>query len=86
LREFITLTNTRRADHWELEAGFFVVLPLQYYLVWIQPSRARRDAAHVLDRFRQASARLIVLGVTVRQSPDLDRLLQPTGLFALALD
>ena len=35
LREFITLTNTRRADHWALAAGFFVVLPVQYYLVWI---------------------------------------------------
>ncbi len=35
LREFITLTNTRRADHWALALGFFVVLPLQYYLIWI---------------------------------------------------
>ncbi|WP_439497499.1 phosphatidate cytidylyltransferase [Bosea sp. (in: a-proteobacteria)] len=35
LREFITLTNTRRADHWVLAVGFFVVLPLQYYLIWI---------------------------------------------------
>lgn len=36
LREFITLLNTRRADHWALAIGFFVVLPLQYYLVWIE--------------------------------------------------
>src|SRR5262245_34807902 len=35
LREFITLTDTRRADHWALAAAFFVVLPVQYYLVWI---------------------------------------------------
>lgn len=35
LREFITLTNTRRADHWALAVGFFVVLPVQYYLIWI---------------------------------------------------
>ncbi|GGH19258.1 phosphatidate cytidylyltransferase [Alsobacter metallidurans] len=35
LREFITLTNTRRADHWALAAAFFIVLPVQYYLVWI---------------------------------------------------
>ncbi|MEI5664396.1 phosphatidate cytidylyltransferase [Bosea sp. CCNWLW174] len=35
LREFITLTDTRRADHWALAAGFFVVLPVQYYLIWI---------------------------------------------------
>jgi phosphatidate cytidylyltransferase len=36
LREFITLTNTRRADHWALAAAFFVALPLQYYLLWDQ--------------------------------------------------
>ena len=34
LREFVTLTSTNRADHWALEASFFVVLPLQYILVW----------------------------------------------------
>lgn len=33
LREFVTLTRTRRADHWALAAAFFVVLPVQYYLV-----------------------------------------------------
>jgi phosphatidate cytidylyltransferase len=35
LREFITLTDTRRADHWALAATFFIVLPDQYYLIWI---------------------------------------------------
>jgi len=35
LREFITLTPTRRGDHMALAVAFFVVLPLQYYLVWI---------------------------------------------------
>ena len=34
LREFVTLTNARRADHWALVASFFVVIPLQYWLVW----------------------------------------------------
>ncbi|KAA0683690.1 phosphatidate cytidylyltransferase [Neorhizobium sp. P12A] len=34
LREFVTLTNTRRADHWALAAAFFVVLPIQYGLLW----------------------------------------------------
>ncbi|GHC53509.1 phosphatidate cytidylyltransferase [Neogemmobacter tilapiae] len=34
LREFVTLTDTRRADHWALMAAFFVVLPVQYVLVW----------------------------------------------------
>lgn len=33
LREFITLTHTRRADHRALIAVFFVVLPIQYVLV-----------------------------------------------------
>ena len=36
LREFITLTNTRRADHWALAAAFFLVLPIQYYLIAIE--------------------------------------------------
>src|SRR3954471_697771 len=35
LREFITLTPTRRGDHLALAVAFFIVLPLQYYLVWI---------------------------------------------------
>ncbi len=36
LREFLTLTDTRRGDHVALAAMFFVVLPLQYTLVWIE--------------------------------------------------
>ncbi|KQV72999.1 phosphatidate cytidylyltransferase [Rhizobium sp. Root1220] len=36
LREFITLTNTKRADHWALAAAFFVVLPIQYFLLWAE--------------------------------------------------
>jgi len=36
LREFVTLTNTRRADHWALAAAFFVVLPIQYFLLWTE--------------------------------------------------
>jgi phosphatidate cytidylyltransferase len=34
LREFMTLTRTGRADHWAVVAAFFVVLPVQYWLVW----------------------------------------------------
>ena len=34
LREFVTLTNTRRADHWALAAAFFIVLPVHYYFIW----------------------------------------------------
>lgn len=36
LREFITLTPTRRGDHWALLGGFFVVLPIQYGLIWTE--------------------------------------------------
>jgi phosphatidate cytidylyltransferase len=35
LREFITLTPTRRADYGALFLSFFVVLPMQYGLIWI---------------------------------------------------
>ena len=33
--EICGMTDTRRADHWALAAAFFVVLPVQYYLIWI---------------------------------------------------
>ncbi|MCP3968982.1 MAG: phosphatidate cytidylyltransferase [Rhodobacteraceae bacterium] len=33
LREFLTLTEKRRGDHWALAAGFFVILPVQYILI-----------------------------------------------------
>lgn len=35
LREFVTLMRTRRGDHHALVAIFFVVLPVQYILVWL---------------------------------------------------
>ncbi len=35
LREFISLTPTQRADHVPLAFAFYVLLPLQYWLVWI---------------------------------------------------
>ncbi|MBO9880494.1 phosphatidate cytidylyltransferase [Xanthomonas sp. D-109] len=34
LREFITLTPTRRGDYYALLVAFYVVLPWQYWLVW----------------------------------------------------
>lgn len=34
LREFITLTHTRKGDHLALLASFFVFLPLQYLFIW----------------------------------------------------
>jgi len=36
LREFLTLTTKRQADHWALAAAFFVVLPAQYLLIGIE--------------------------------------------------
>lgn len=35
LREFMTLTNAGRADYRSLIVAFFIVLPMQFYLVWI---------------------------------------------------
>ena len=34
LREFLTLTTKLKADHWALVAAFYIVLPVQYWLVW----------------------------------------------------
>jgi phosphatidate cytidylyltransferase len=34
LREFLTLTPTRKADHFALLVSFFIVLPSQYGLAW----------------------------------------------------
>lgn len=34
LREFMTLSPTRRGDHYALAAVFFVILPAQYWLIW----------------------------------------------------
>ncbi|MCG7392352.1 phosphatidate cytidylyltransferase [Microvirga sp. ACRRW] len=34
LREFISLTPTQRADHVPLAFAFYVLLPLQYWLIW----------------------------------------------------
>ncbi|MGH6760303.1 MAG: phosphatidate cytidylyltransferase [Phyllobacterium sp.] len=36
LREYATLTHTRRSDHWVLLGMFLVVIPIQYYLVWVE--------------------------------------------------
>jgi len=36
LREYVTLTYTRTADHLVLALMFYVALPLQYYLIWIE--------------------------------------------------
>ena len=43
LREFITLTETRRGDHYALVAAFFVILPIQYWLIAVAENEDRRD-------------------------------------------
>lgn len=35
LREFVTLTPSKPGDHHSLCLAFFVMLPFQYYLIWI---------------------------------------------------
>lgn len=39
LREFLTLTTKRKADHWALVASFYVVFPLQYLFVWLEATK-----------------------------------------------
>jgi phosphatidate cytidylyltransferase len=34
LREFLSLTPTRTDDHYAIAAAFYIVLPLQYWLLW----------------------------------------------------
>ena len=34
LREFLTLTEKTKADHWAMVAAFYIILPAQYLLVW----------------------------------------------------
>jgi phosphatidate cytidylyltransferase len=36
LREFVSLSYTRRSDHLALALAFMVVLPVQYALIWIE--------------------------------------------------
>ena len=36
LREFVTLAPTRAADHRALFWSFFIITPLQYFLVWVR--------------------------------------------------
>ena len=36
LREYITLTYTRSGDHMALALMFYVALPMQYFLIWIE--------------------------------------------------
>ena len=36
LREYVTLTKTRYADRWTLLGMFLVIIPVQYYLIWIE--------------------------------------------------
>jgi len=35
MREFVTIAATRREDHLAVAAAFFIILPLQYYMIWM---------------------------------------------------
>ena len=36
MRDYFTIAPTRRGDHWVLVLSFIVVLPFQYWLVWVE--------------------------------------------------
>lgn len=36
LREFLTLTPTKKSDYWPLFIAFFIALPVQYWLLWTE--------------------------------------------------
>lgn len=36
LREYATIAPTRRSDHRALVLSFFVVIPIQYFLIWVE--------------------------------------------------
>jgi len=36
LREYVTLTETCQADRWTLLGMFLIIIPVQYYLIWIE--------------------------------------------------
>ena len=36
LREFMSLAYTRRGDHAAIAVAFFIALPVQYFLIWIE--------------------------------------------------
>lgn len=36
LREFLTLVDRTRSDHWALFGAFFLVLPVQYLAIWME--------------------------------------------------
>ena len=36
MREYFTIAPTRRGDHWALVLSFFIALPFQYFLIWIE--------------------------------------------------
>jgi phosphatidate cytidylyltransferase len=36
LREYMSIAPTRRGDHWALLLSFFLVVPFQYFLIWME--------------------------------------------------
>jgi phosphatidate cytidylyltransferase len=86
LREFITLTPTRRGDHRSLFWAFFVILPLQY---WTLASEwyglfsiliaIAGDTEHFLERTAKIQWGLMIAVYSVSHAPALVTLLEIPG-------
>ena len=73
LREFVTLTARRRADHWAIATAFFLILPAQYVLIWI-------DWYGLYSVFIPVYAFLLLPVIAVLQGDTRDFLIRITGL------
>jgi hypothetical protein len=62
LREFVTLTNTRRADHWALEAAFFTALRNFAVSIPMKASGAGRTLRNALEVDAGGSSGLCRIG------------------------
>jgi phosphatidate cytidylyltransferase len=77
LREFVTLTATRRGDHWALFFAFFLVLPLQYWLV--------ADEWYGLFAIFIPVYAFLFVPITVSLAGDTERYLERTATIQWAL-
>ena len=73
LREFVTLTARRSADHWAIATAFFIVLPVQYVLIWF-------DWYGLYSVFIPVYAFLLLPVIAVLQGDTRDFLIRVTGL------
>ncbi len=77
LREFVTLTATKRSDHWALFLSFFLILPLQYYLV--------ADEWYGLFAIFIPVYAFLFVPITVSLAGDTERFLERTATIQWAL-